>query len=124
MRSGIWDFGSLRCDGPTCTDPGRPAGGFQNSTSYEESGLATFACNKSGYVLSDAAALMCLRQTDCSSIQPITLVPSALKATSEMPGWLRTNAGLITADGRIVAPSFKQSNSVSGHAKTSSRPFV
>lgn len=90
-KSGIWDFGSLRCDGPTCSDPGRPADGTQNSTSYEESSMVNFNCNRPGYVLTDPSPLMCLRQTDCALIQPVGLslgwIPdSSIKATSETPG--------------------------------------
>ena len=35
MEDGTWDFGTLRCEGPVCEDPGRPADGEQISDSYE-----------------------------------------------------------------------------------------
>ena len=36
LDTGVWDFGDLRCEGPVCEDPGRPADGKQISESYEQ----------------------------------------------------------------------------------------
>ena len=36
VQDGVWDFGNLRCEGPVCEDPGRPADGRQQSDSYEQ----------------------------------------------------------------------------------------
>ena len=47
---GTWDFGTLRCEGPVCEDPGRPADGEQISDSYEQGSKVSFTCNKPGYI--------------------------------------------------------------------------
>lgn len=36
QSNGIWDFGDLRCEGPVCSDPERPADGQQMARSYEQ----------------------------------------------------------------------------------------
>ena len=41
QADGTWDFGDLRCEGPVCTDPGRPADGAQTATSYEQGSKVT-----------------------------------------------------------------------------------
>lgn len=103
-KHGIWDFGSLRCDGPTCSDPGRPADGIQIATTYEESAMVRFQCTRPGYSLTDRNPLMCLRQTDCGMIQPVGLsagwIPdSAMKATSEVTGFELRNIRLNSLTG-------------------------
>ena len=35
-EDGVWDFGDMRCEGPVCEDPGRPADGYQIAESYEQ----------------------------------------------------------------------------------------
>ncbi|GAV01451.1 hypothetical protein RvY_12161 [Ramazzottius varieornatus] len=103
-KHGIWDFGSLRCDGPTCTDPGRPADGIQMAATYEESALVKFQCSRAGYVLTDDSPLMCQRQSDCAVIRPVGLsagwIPDmAMKSTSEIPGFELRNLRLSASTG-------------------------
>ena len=44
QADGTWDFGDLRCEGPVCTDPGRPADGAQKATSYEQGSKVRGKC--------------------------------------------------------------------------------
>ena len=50
LDNGAWDFGDLRCEGPVCDDPGRPADGIQISSSYEQGSLIEFQCSRPGYI--------------------------------------------------------------------------
>ncbi|KAK7507523.1 hypothetical protein BaRGS_00001458, partial [Batillaria attramentaria] len=58
---GLWDFGTLQCEGLTCTDPGRPAGGTQVATfdSYRPGGQVSFQCTQQGFALSNTNPLQC-----------------------------------------------------------------
>ncbi|KAK2173065.1 hypothetical protein NP493_905g00052 [Ridgeia piscesae] len=49
-KTGRWNIGGLRCEGPVCSDPGRPADGTQIATSYEIGKTVTFTCNRHGFV--------------------------------------------------------------------------
>ena len=46
MEDGVWDFGNLRCEGPVCEDPGRPADGRQISDSYEQGSKVTYSTDQ------------------------------------------------------------------------------
>ncbi|XP_070201910.1 uncharacterized protein [Littorina saxatilis] len=46
---GVWDFGDLRCEGPTCPDPGTFAGTQQVATSYEEFSYVSYTCERTGF---------------------------------------------------------------------------
>ncbi|XP_076460199.1 uncharacterized protein LOC143293161 [Babylonia areolata] len=60
LTSGTWDFGSLRCEGMRCTDPGSPPNGRQvNTTSYNQGDLVHFRCDQDGFSLSDPYPLTC-----------------------------------------------------------------
>lgn len=67
---GIWDFGDLRCEGPVCEDPGRPADGRQIARSYEQSSEVYFGCNRPGYILINPRPITCIREPECKVIKP------------------------------------------------------
>lgn len=48
QSNGIWDFGDLRCEGPVCSDPERPADGTQIARSYEQGSEVHFSCSRPG----------------------------------------------------------------------------
>lgn len=56
---GVWDFGSLRCEGLTCTDPGRPPNGVQIATSYDQGSLVSFNCTRPGFTLTTPYPILC-----------------------------------------------------------------
>ncbi|XP_067672504.1 uncharacterized protein [Haliotis asinina] len=58
--NGYWGWGTLRCLGNTCSDPGRPVDGTQHATSYEENSQVNYTCNRPGYVLVGATPLTCI----------------------------------------------------------------
>lgn len=49
-RDGHWGLNTLKCEGPTCTDPGTPPEATQHAVSYEEGQIITFTCKRKGYV--------------------------------------------------------------------------
>ncbi|KAI0223265.1 hypothetical protein LSAT2_025516 [Lamellibrachia satsuma] len=59
LETGRWDLGGLRCEGPVCTDPGRPADGRQIATSYEVGKTVTFECDRPGFV-PEPSSLECI----------------------------------------------------------------
>ncbi|XP_076444633.1 uncharacterized protein LOC143282756 isoform X2 [Babylonia areolata] len=62
---GQWSFGSLRCAGVTCKDPGQPPDGQQlNTTSYDQDSLVYFKCDKEGFTLTDPFPLQCQLTAD------------------------------------------------------------
>lgn len=63
LEDGSWDFGDLRCEGPVCQDPGRPADGLQIATSYEQGSQVSFSCDKPGYVPYSADPITCVKST-------------------------------------------------------------
>lgn len=44
-----WNFGSLRCEGQTCSDPGTPPGGKQTGTAYAVNSKVEFTCDRPGF---------------------------------------------------------------------------
>ena len=46
----LQDISLYLSTGPVCSDPGRPPGGRQIATSYEEGSDVTFTCDRPGYV--------------------------------------------------------------------------
>ena len=88
MEDGVWDFGNLRCEGPVCEDPGRPADGTQISESYEQGSKVQFTCTKPGYIPINPQPIECVEQPECKIVKPLGitsgLIPdSAINATSE-----------------------------------------
>uniref|UniRef100_K1QDS6 Fibropellin-1 n=1 Tax=Magallana gigas TaxID=29159 RepID=K1QDS6_MAGGI len=62
MDDGNWDFGTLRCEGTTCTDPGYPNGGYLSTdvTGFEQDKVVTFGCNLAGFTVPANSALKCV----------------------------------------------------------------
>jgi len=88
QANGVWDFGDLRCEGPVCADPGRPADGFQVARSYEQGSEVEFGCSRPGYILINPRPITCIREPECKVVKPLGLasgaIPdSAINATSE-----------------------------------------
>lgn len=61
QEDGSWDFGDLRCEGPVCQDPGRPADGYQIANSYEQGSEVTFGCTRPGYVPYNTEPITCVK---------------------------------------------------------------
>lgn len=102
--NGIWDFGDLRCEGPVCEDPGRPADGYQIARSYEQGSEVLFGCSKPGYILINPRPITCMREPECKVIKPLGLasgkIPdSAINATSERPNYEAKNIRLNSVTG-------------------------
>jgi hypothetical protein len=57
LDTGVWDFGDLRCEGPVCEDPGRPADGKQISESYEQGSKVLYVIIKTLFLLFDSKYL-------------------------------------------------------------------
>ena len=101
---GVWDFGSLRCEGPVCEDPGRPADGAQISTSYEQGSEVEFTCDKKGYIPINPQPIKCVAQPQCKVVTPLGitsgLIPdSAINATSERGNYEAKNIRLNSVTG-------------------------
>lgn len=104
QANGIWDFGDLRCEGPVCEDPGRPADGYQVSRSYEQGSEVLFGCSRPGYILINPRPITCVREPECRIIKPLGLasgrIPdSAINATSERPNYEAKNIRLNSVTG-------------------------
>ena len=96
MDDGTWDFGTLKCEGPVCEDPGRPADGEQISDSYEQGSKVSFKCNKPGYIPINPQPIECVEQPECRVVKPLGItsgkIPdSAINATSERPNYEAKN---------------------------------
>ncbi|XP_022825719.1 sushi, von Willebrand factor type A, EGF and pentraxin domain-containing protein 1 isoform X1 [Spodoptera litura] len=104
QANGIWDFGDLRCEGPVCEDPGRPADGYQIARSYEQGSEVLFGCSRPGYILINPRPITCIREPECKVIRPLGLasgrIPdSAINATSERPNYEAKNIRLNSVTG-------------------------
>lgn len=104
QANGIWDFGDLRCEGPVCSDPGRPVDGYQVAASYEQNSEVQFGCNKPGYILINPRPITCIREPECKIIKPLGLasgrIPdSSINATSERPNYEARNVRLNSVTG-------------------------
>lgn len=104
QANGIWDFGDLRCEGPVCDDPGRPADGYQIARSYEQGSEVLFGCSRPGYILINPRPITCIREPECKVIKPLGLasgrIPdSAINATSERPNYEARNIRLNSVTG-------------------------
>ncbi|ESO89533.1 hypothetical protein LOTGIDRAFT_234340 [Lottia gigantea] len=83
---GHWDFGDLRCPGPTCTDPGTPAGGKQIYTTYEEYSLVYYKCNennqKPGFEPSAQYPLKCIWNSNRNELMWNDTTPTCVDRTA------------------------------------------
>ena len=96
MEDGTWDFGTLRCEGPVCEDPGRPADGEQISDSYEQGSEVSFTCAKPGYIPINPQPIECVEQPECRVVKPLGItsgrIPdSAINAISQRPNYEAKN---------------------------------
>eukprot|EP00096_Caligus_rogercresseyi_P005025 TRINITY_DN1980_c0_g2_i1.p1 TRINITY_DN1980_c0_g2~~TRINITY_DN1980_c0_g2_i1.p1 ORF type:complete len:2992 (-),score=731.35 TRINITY_DN1980_c0_g2_i1:531-9380(-) len=101
---GLWDFGDMKCEGPVCSDPGRPADGSQTSVSYEQGSTVSFNCSKPGYIPINPAPITCIEQPECRVIVPLGItsgfIPDAnINATSERGNYEARNIRLHSATG-------------------------
>ena len=104
QETGEWDFGDLRCEGPTCEDPGRPADGIQLASSYEQGSEIFFECTRPGYIPITNIPISCQREPECSVIKPLGiasgLIPDeAINATSERSNYEAANVRLGSTTG-------------------------
>ncbi|CAB3409318.1 unnamed protein product [Caenorhabditis bovis] len=65
MPDSSWDLGDLRCEGPVCVDPGFPNDGNVQLASVEEGSVASFSCNRPGYVPFPTDTLQCTLGSAC-----------------------------------------------------------
>lgn len=103
-EDGNWDFGDMRCEGPVCEDPGRPADGSQLSESYEQGAEVSFTCEKEGYIPINPSPIQCIEQPECKVIKPLGItsgvIPdSSINATSERGNYEATNIRLNSVTG-------------------------
>ncbi|XP_043234344.1 uncharacterized protein LOC122387849 [Amphibalanus amphitrite] len=91
QADGTWDFGDLRCEGPVCVDPGRPADGAQIATSYEQGSKVSFTCNKPGYIPFSGEPIECVRQPECATIRPLGITDGRIPAASINASTQRAN---------------------------------
>ncbi len=101
---GVWDFGDMRCEGPVCEDPGRPADGYQVAASYEQGSKVEFGCSRQGYIPINPSPIECVERPECKVIQPIGItsgkIPdSAINATSERGNYEARNIRLNSVTG-------------------------
>jgi len=92
QADGVWDFGNLRCEGPVCEDPGRPADGYQISQTYEQGGEVFYGCERPGYIPINPYPVTCQRDAECKVIKPLGitsgLIPDdAINVTSQRPNY-------------------------------------
>ncbi|KZS05970.1 Notch 2 [Daphnia magna] len=104
MENGVWDFGDLRCEGPVCEDPGRPADGIQLATSYEQGAEISFQCTRPGYIPITSAPIQCVREPECSVVRPIgitsgRIADGSFNATSERRNYEARKARMNSATG-------------------------
>ncbi|KAB7498637.1 Fibropellin-1 [Armadillidium nasatum] len=104
MADGKWDFGSLRCEGPVCSDPGYPPSGIQMATSYEQGSEVSFDCVRQGYIPIISKPIKCIREPECNIIKPLGLLSgkipdSAINATSERTNYEARNIRINSATG-------------------------
>ena len=111
MENGVWDFGDLRCEGPVCEDPGRPADGIQRLVpgtgvgGYEQGAEVSFECTRPGYIPITSAPIQCVRDPECRVVRPLGItsgrgIPdAALNATSERRGYEARKARMNSATG-------------------------
>ncbi|KAG1655606.1 Fibropellin-1 [Nymphon striatum] len=104
QEDGTWDFGDLRCEGPVCSDPGRPNDGTQIAETYEQGSEVKFSCNRPGYVPLDRSPATCTRNAVCKVIKPIGMasgvIPDfAINATTQRTNYEAKNVRLFSATG-------------------------
>lgn len=103
-EDGLWDFGDMRCEGPVCEDPGRPADGIQIAESYEQGSQVEFTCSKEGYIPINPSPIQCVEQPECKVVAPLGItsgrIPdSAINATSERGNYEAVNIRLNSVTG-------------------------
>jgi hypothetical protein len=64
-----------------CEDPGRPADGIQQATSYEQGAEISFQCTRPGYIPITSAPIQCVREPECSVVRPIGIT------SGRITGW-------------------------------------
>lgn len=104
QANGVWDFGNLRCEGPVCEDPGRPADGYQIARSYEQGSEIQFGCNRAGYILVNPRPIICVREPECKVVKPLGItsgrIPdSMINATTDRPNFEARNIRLNSVTG-------------------------
>ncbi|XP_028967225.1 uncharacterized protein LOC108863645 [Galendromus occidentalis] len=104
QEDGSWDFGDLRCEGPVCQDPGRPADGYQIANSYEQGSEVTFGCTRPGYVPYSTDPITCVKNADCKVVKPLGItsgkIPdSAINATSARSNYEAKNVRMGSTTG-------------------------
>ncbi|CAH1794302.1 unnamed protein product [Owenia fusiformis] len=68
-QHGSWDYGTLRCKGLTCQDPGTPPDGIQQATTYEEGEVVSYTCERRGYTPYPPEPLQCFTTPDNTSVE-------------------------------------------------------
>ncbi|KAI1303707.1 Fibropellin-1 [Halotydeus destructor] len=101
---GTWDFGDLRCEGPVCSDPGRPAGGSQVASSFEQGSQVFYQCDRPGYVPYSGDPSTCTKNAECKVIRPLGitsgLIPdSAINASTQRSNYEARNIRMGSVTG-------------------------
>ena len=100
QADGVWDFGSFRCEGPVCEDPGRPPDGQQIARSYEQGSKVSFTCDKPGYIPINPQVSARTRAELHSHIVNLEGRPNSL--LNETPNFICRQYGLMTISKGIV----------------------
>lgn len=103
-QEGIWDFNTLSCTGPVCSDPGHAADGEQIAYSYEQGSEIKFSCSRKGYVPYSSEPLVCVKNAECKVIKPLGItsgqIPdSAINSTTFRTNYEAKNIRLNSATG-------------------------
>ncbi|KAK7452815.1 hypothetical protein BaRGS_00039699, partial [Batillaria attramentaria] len=113
---GMWDFGSLRCEGLTCTDPGRPADGIQIASSYNQGDLVYFNCSRPGFTLTNPYPLVCQLNRLGNGLEwNTTIIPECVDTEKPSLFGCMTNATVNpydTALSAIAIPNYSDNSAV------------
>ncbi|XP_062611525.1 uncharacterized protein LOC134273339 [Saccostrea cucullata] len=83
MADGNWDFGTLRCEGTKCPDPGYPRGGYLSADvkGFQLDQVVTFGCNRAGFSIPSGNALKCQLSVGGNSLQWNATTPAECQDT-------------------------------------------
>ncbi|XP_048256923.1 uncharacterized protein LOC124140301 isoform X3 [Haliotis rufescens] len=103
--NGYWGWGTLRCLGNTCSDPGRPVDGTQHATSYEENNQVNYTCNRPGYTLQGATPLTCILDIGLKWNRPVPTCVDTQKPTFSNCVAEKTVSKYTTASNAVTPPT-------------------
>ncbi|XP_061175426.1 uncharacterized protein LOC133184388 [Saccostrea echinata] len=107
MADGNWDFGTLRCEGTKCPDPGYPRGGYLSADvkGFQLDQVVTFGCNRAGFSIPSGNALKCQLSVGGNSLEWNATTPAECQDTENptirgCPGNLTLNQYTLISHNR------------------------